>query len=101
MDKTEKPQENWGHQQRRLSATNRSQPDANVNSVRETRRNAAACFKNLNKVEVWHAAFTGAMVVEGLKDGQKLWVNIYIRTDRKGRKYLSVVLKPVKGGMKR
>jgi hypothetical protein len=60
----------------------------------EDRRNAAACFRNQNKSEDWHPAYQGVMVVEGLRDGEKFWVSVHVRTSRKGEKYLSVVLKP-------
>ena len=60
----------------------------------EDRRNAAACFRNQRKTEDWHPAYQGVMVVEGLKDGDKCWVNVHVRTSRRGEKYLTVVLKP-------
>jgi hypothetical protein len=60
----------------------------------EDRRNAAACFRNQRKTEDWHPAYQGVMVVEGFRDGDKLWVNVHVRTSRKGEKYVSVVLKP-------
>jgi hypothetical protein len=66
--------------------------------VNEARRNAAACFRNPNKKEDWHADFTGVTVAEGIEDGQKIWVNVYLREDRKGRKYLRVVLRPQQKG---
>jgi hypothetical protein len=59
----------------------------------EDRRNAAACFRNQRKTEDWHPAYQGVMVVEGFKDGDKLWVNVHVRTSRRGEKYISVVLK--------
>jgi hypothetical protein len=59
----------------------------------EDRRNAAACSRNQRKTEDWHPAYQGVMVVEGLKDGDKLWVNVHVRVSRRGEKYLSVVLK--------
>jgi hypothetical protein len=75
-----------------FSDSNRTQPQSS-GEVKdyEDRRNAAACFRNPNKAEDWHADFTGLAVVEGLRDGDKVWVNVYIRTDKKGRKFLSVV----------
>jgi hypothetical protein len=60
----------------------------------EDRRNAAACFKNRDKREDWHADFIGMMVTEELPAGTKCWVNIRKRLTRKGEVYLSVVLKP-------
>lgn len=80
---------------RRLSGGNQPHSSQDVNW---NKRNAAACFKNPNKTEDWHCDFTGALVAEGLQDGEKFWVNVYIRTDKKGRKYLSVVLRPEKKG---
>jgi hypothetical protein len=98
---TKKPWKNQGYQQRHLSADNQSQPStAGNNKDYEDRRNAAACFANPNKTENWHADFTGLLVTEELSAGTKCWVNIYERTDRKGRKYLSVVLKPQEGGQR-
>jgi hypothetical protein len=60
----------------------------------EDRRNAAACFKNKNKREEWHADYLGMMVTEDLPPGTKCWVNVRKRLTRKGEVYLSVVLKP-------
>ena len=94
----EKPQPSWGN--RKLSKVSDNQPQSNLTVNPENRRNAAACFRNPHKQEDWHADFTGVTVVEGLKDGQRVWVNAYIRTDRKGQKYLTVVLRPQKGGTK-
>lgn len=59
----------------------------------EDRRNAAACFKNKDKREDWHADYAGVMVVAGLREGDKVWVNVHERTSRKGEQYLSVTLK--------
>jgi hypothetical protein len=59
----------------------------------EDRRNSAACFKNPNKTEDWHADFTGVMVVEGLKDGDKCWVNVSVRSSRRAERYVSVTIK--------
>jgi hypothetical protein len=70
-----------------------SQPAHGFNQDFEDRRNAAACFKNQNKSQDWHADYKGVLVVEDLPTGTKCWVNCYIRTSRKGEKYLSVVLK--------
>ena len=78
------------------SSGNQSQTPAAGNY--ENRRNAAACFPNPNRLEDWHAHYTGCLVSEGLGDGRKLWVNVYRCRDRKGREYLSVVLKPVQKG---
>jgi hypothetical protein len=64
----------------------------------ETRRNAANCFRNPNRTEDWHANFTGCLVTEDLPAGTKCWVNVYVRTSKRGEKYLSVVLKPRKEG---
>ncbi len=60
----------------------------------EDRRNAAACFPNKRKTENWHPDYTGVAVVEGVKDGDKFWVNVYVRTSSRGEKYITVVLKP-------
>ena len=59
----------------------------------EDRRNAAACFRNQNKTEDWHPSYVGVMVTEDLPAGTKCWVNVYVRTSRRGEKYVSVVLK--------
>jgi hypothetical protein len=63
----------------------------------EDKRNAAACFKNENKTEDWHADFLGLMVTEDLPAGTRLWVNVRKRLTRKGDVYVSVVLKRQKG----
>jgi hypothetical protein len=94
MEETKRPRDNRGFQ-RRLSGTNQPQAATDVNW---NKRNAAACFRNPNKIEDWHCDFTGALVAEGLQDGGKYWVNVYVREDRKGRKYLSVVLRPQQKG---
>jgi hypothetical protein len=61
---------------------------------KETRRNAAACFKNRNKAQEWESDFTGIMVVEGLASGDKCWVNIHKRLARKGDEYFTVTINP-------
>jgi hypothetical protein len=72
----------------------KSQPQAVINDKDyEHRRNAAASFRNPLKTEDWHAAYRGVMVIEGLRDGDKCWVNVYIRTSRKNEKYLTIILK--------
>jgi hypothetical protein len=40
-------------------------------------------------------------VIEGVKDGQRVWVNVRVKTSRKGDKFLSVSLKPQQGGKDR
>jgi hypothetical protein len=75
------------------SNTSKPQPTGAVKDY-EDRRNAAACFRNPNKVEEWHADFTGLLVTDNFPAGAKCWVNVYERTDCKGRQYLSVVLRP-------
>lgn len=60
----------------------------------EDRRNAAACFKNRDKREEWHADYIGVLVPENLQNGTKCWVSVRKRLTRKGETYLSVVLKP-------
>ncbi len=59
----------------------------------ETRRNASACFKNPRKSEDWMPDFTGVAVVEGLSDGDKVWINIREKVNRRGERYLSVTIK--------
>ena len=60
----------------------------------EDRRNTAACFKNPKKIELWQADYIGVMVLEGLRTGDKCWVNIRERVSRKtGKPYLSVELR--------
>jgi hypothetical protein len=75
------------------SQLNKSRSQSGFNNKDyEDRRNAAACFKN-EKSEDWHADYKGVLVSEDLPAGAKCWVNVYVRTSRKGEKYLSVVLK--------
>jgi len=80
-------------------AASNAQPGANGKPEQdyETRRNAAACFKNEKKTEDWHADFLGLMVTEDLPAGTRLWVNVRKRLTRKGDVYVSVVLKRQKG----
>jgi hypothetical protein len=59
----------------------------------ETRRNAGACFKNPRKTEEWMPDFVGVAVVEGLGDGDKVWINVREKVTRKGERYLSVTIK--------
>ena len=63
----------------------------------ETRRNASACFRNEKKTEPWHADFTGVMVVEGLRNGDKCWVRAGCRRARNGDDYISDTVKPQQG----
>jgi hypothetical protein len=71
------------------------QPKHNQNQDYEDKRNAAACYENLDKSEEWMADFTGVMVTDHLPAGTKCWVNIRKRISRKtGRTYLSVVVRP-------
>ena len=98
MSVNEKPQpSDWGN--RKLSRVERKQAqDGPPVKDHENRRNAAACFRNKKKVEDWHADFSGCLVTEALPAGTPCWVNIYVKTDKKGRKFLSVVLKPQASG---
>jgi hypothetical protein len=78
------------------SWTQRSQPQSAATGNGkdyEDRRNAAACFRNQRKTEDWHADFLGVMVVEGLRDGDKVWVRVNCRKTRRGDDYLTVTLK--------
>jgi hypothetical protein len=59
----------------------------------EDRRNSAACFKNEDKTEPWHADFKGVVTLEGFQDGDRAFVNVTKRVDRKGREYFTVILK--------
>src|ERR1700745_81828 len=59
----------------------------------EDRRNAAACFRNKDKKEDWHADYQGVAVVEGLRDGDKVWANVRESASSKGDRYVSVTLK--------
>ena len=68
-----------------------TQPKLNQKGY-EDRRNAAACFKNRHKREYWQADYVGIAVVEGLRDGDKVWINVKERVSRTGDKYLSVTL---------
>jgi hypothetical protein len=76
-------------------STRQSQPQTpeTGNKDFEDRRNAAACFRNQHKSEDWHPSYVGVMVTEHLPAGTKCWVNVHVRTSRKGEKYVSVVLK--------
>jgi hypothetical protein len=61
----------------------------------ESRRNAAACFRNPRKREDFHPDFTGVIVTDDLPAGTKCWVNIRERVSRKtGQRYLSVEIRP-------
>jgi hypothetical protein len=77
-----------------LSQPSKPQAPTGCNKDFEDRRNASACFPNRDKSEDWHCDYQGVLVAENLTDGARVWVNIHQRTDRKGRPYLSVVLKP-------
>jgi hypothetical protein len=57
----------------------------------ESKRSWAACFKNRDRTEDWQPHYTGAMTLE---DGQKFWVNIWVKPDRNGQKFVSINLKP-------
>jgi hypothetical protein len=59
----------------------------------EDRRNASAFFRNQRKTEDWMPDFVGVAVVEGLGDGDKVWINIREKVSRKGERYLSVTIK--------
>jgi hypothetical protein len=89
--------------ERRDDDDSRAQPDAVGNpdgAHYENRRNTAACHPNRDKCEPHHADFNGVMVTDELPAGTRCWVNIRIRTDRHGAKYLSVILKPLRAGRK-
>ena len=77
------------------SARSKAHPLGGLNYDKgyESRRNAASCFKNSEKRENWHADYKGVLVTEDLPAGSKCWVNVYVRTSRKGEQYLSVVLR--------
>ncbi len=85
-----------GISQKSKASLNKSHPGSgNNNKDYEARRNAAACFANPRKREEWHPDFTGVMVLEGLRTGDKCWVNVRERISRKtGKRYLSVYLRP-------
>jgi hypothetical protein len=73
----------------------KSKPHATAESKDfENRRNAAACFANDKKREDWHDDFKGVAVVEGLRDGTKVWIGVRKRKTRDGREYLTVQLRP-------
>jgi hypothetical protein len=99
---TKNPDKNRGSRSSFLiGSASKSQSASSVKSGsgdQETRRNAANCFCNPNKQEDWHADFTGCLVTEDLPAGTKCWVNVRIRTSKRGEKFLSVVLKPLKEG---
>jgi hypothetical protein len=83
----------WGQGARKFESNqSKSQSRDGFNKDFEDRRNAAACFKN-QKSGDWHADYKGVLVTEDLPDGTKCWVNVYIRTSRKGEKHLRIVLK--------
>jgi hypothetical protein len=85
--------------ERRDDDDSRAHPDAVGNpdgGHYENRRNTAACHPNRAKCEPHHADFSGLMVVDDLRAGTRCWVNIRLRIDRRGAKYLSVILKPLR-----
>jgi hypothetical protein len=88
----------WDRGARKLIPTGSNAPREPVGKHQEQdwedRRNAAACFKNQNKTEDWHADFLGVMVTEELPAGTKCWVSVRKRLTRNGDIYVSVVLKP-------
>jgi hypothetical protein len=56
----------------------------------EDRKNSAVCFRNRKKLEPWMADFTGVMRLEGVQDGNRVWVNVSIRSSRRAEQYVSV-----------
>ncbi len=72
-----------------------SQPSSAFKS--EDWRNVAACFPNRDKCEEWHADYLGVMATEELPAGTRVWVNVRQKTDKKGRPFLSVSLRPWRG----
>ena len=100
MNSESPPNRNGGHQtaepikQKNTPSLDNRSASQGQEGPYEDRRNAAACFRNKNKTEDFHPAYVGVMVVEGFKDGDKLWVNVHVRMSRTGEKYVSVVLKP-------
>jgi len=84
-----------GAGKKNLSDTNNALPGGTGKPQQdfEDRRNAAACFRNPRKTEDWMPNFVGVAVVEGLSDGDKVWINIREKVSRKGERYLSVTIK--------
>jgi len=99
----EKPRQNRGLSKENLCGPNQSQTEEPVKFHLETRRNAGSCYRTQKNTE---PHYCGIMVVEGLRDGDKVWINIGVRVvksgKRAGQKYLSVTLLPFKpcGGRK-
>jgi len=56
----------------------------------ESKRNWAACFRNRDRTEDWQH-YVGTLTLE---DGQKFWVNIWVKVDRNRQKFLSLNLMP-------
>ena len=71
-----------------------SRPQCHDAATREERRNWANCFHNDEKLETWHADYTGCTVLE--ETGQKYWINLYGKKDKNGKTYVSVNLRPWK-----
>jgi hypothetical protein len=101
MKEKEKPRLLPGASQK-ISSENKPQAQSQSKPY-ETRRNAAACFMTSKTAE---PHFSGLMVVEGWRDGDKCWVNIAVREvksgKRAGQRYLSITLLPFRplGGKK-
>ncbi len=51
----------------------------------EHRDNSFTAFKNNRKEAATHADFTG----EGLIEGKKVWINIWVKKDKNGNPYYS------------
>ena len=94
-----KPQETWGHQQKRLSDSNQSRPLPNVNTDNdhiERRRNAVSCYRTRSSDE---PHYFGVIVLENLPEGEKVAVSVGVREIKRGKrggqKYLSITLRPL------
>lgn len=59
----------------------------------ETRPGWALCYSSKNKTQDWQADFTGVTVL----NGQKFWVNVWLKTGANGEQFLSVNLHPKEG----
>jgi hypothetical protein len=53
--------------------------------------------KNEKKSESWHADYLGVAVVEGLRDGDKVWIRVNCRKTCRGDDYITVTLKKQQG----
>jgi hypothetical protein len=89
------PAANRGDSQNSKCSQNKTRSGSGSNNKDyETRRMAAACFRNPRKRQDFHPDFTGVIVTDDLLAGTKCWVNIRERVSRRtGQRYLSIELR--------